>query len=83
VEEKMPVNEVGDNQADAAAATASAAPAPQCPNSSAGQSGKYMCLRCCWRWSPRRGFPDPPERLCTLPLGLLEFASTERTSEPP
>jgi hypothetical protein len=27
---------------------------------SAGQSGKYFCLRCGWRWSPRRGSPDPP-----------------------
>lgn len=27
---------------------------------SAGQSGKYLCLRCGWRWSPRRGSPDPP-----------------------
>ena len=28
---------------------------------SAGQSGKYLCLRCGWRWSPRRGSPDPPK----------------------
>jgi hypothetical protein len=27
---------------------------------SAGQSGKYLCKRCGWRWSPRRGSPDPP-----------------------
>jgi hypothetical protein len=26
----------------------------------AGQSGKYLCLRCGWRWSPRCGSPDPP-----------------------
>jgi hypothetical protein len=28
-----------------------------------GQSGKYLCLRCGWHWSPRRGCPDPP-RAC-------------------
>ncbi|MGA8492536.1 MAG: hypothetical protein WB711_19070 [Terriglobales bacterium] len=27
---------------------------------SAGQSAKYLCLRCGWHWSPRRGCPDPP-----------------------
>jgi len=26
----------------------------------AGQYGKYLCLRCGWRWSPQRGSPDPP-----------------------
>jgi hypothetical protein len=25
-----------------------------------GRSGRYLCLRCGWRWSPRPGFPDPP-----------------------
>jgi len=30
---------------------------PQC---NAGQSGKYLCLRCGWRWSPRHGSADPP-----------------------
>jgi hypothetical protein len=24
------------------------------------RSGKYLCLRCGWRWSPRSGCPDPP-----------------------
>ena len=38
----------------------SAVPAKQRPSVSAGQSGKYLCLRCGWRWSPRRGSPDPP-----------------------
>jgi hypothetical protein len=28
---------------------------------SAGQSGRYLCLPCGWRWSPRRGSPDPPK----------------------
>jgi hypothetical protein len=30
------------------------------PQRIAGQSGKYLCLRCGWRWSPRSGSPDPP-----------------------
>jgi hypothetical protein len=41
-------------------AAVSAVPATQRPQCSAGQSGKYLCLRCGWRWSPRRGSPDPP-----------------------
>jgi len=38
----------------------SAVPATEHRQRSAGQSGKYLCLRCGWRWSPRRGSPDPP-----------------------
>jgi len=41
-------------------AMASAPTATQRPRRSDGQSGKYLCLRCGWRWSPRRGSPDPP-----------------------
>jgi len=41
-------------------AMASVPPATQHPQRSAGQSGRYLCLRCGWRWSPRRGSPDPP-----------------------
>jgi hypothetical protein len=41
-------------------AITSALPATQRSQPSAGQSGKYLCLRCGWRWCPRRGSPDPP-----------------------
>ncbi len=37
-----------------------AVPATQPHQDGAGQSGKYLCLRCGWRWSPRLGAPDPP-----------------------
>jgi len=35
--------------------------AKQCSQFSAGESPKYLCLRCGWRWSPRLGSPDPPK----------------------
>jgi hypothetical protein len=47
-------------QLEPAEAVASPVVAPRRPQFSAGQSGKYLCLRCGWRWSPRRGSPDPP-----------------------
>jgi hypothetical protein len=30
---------------------------------SAGNVGKYTCMRCGWRWTPRLNAPDPP-RAC-------------------
>jgi hypothetical protein len=33
------------------------------PNHSAGNVGKYTCMRCGWRWTPRPSSPDPP-RAC-------------------
>jgi len=35
-------------------------PTRQPPLDDSERSGKYLCLRCCWRWSARPGFPDPP-----------------------
>jgi hypothetical protein len=33
------------------------------PNHSAGNVGKYTCVRCGWNWTPRSNSPDPP-RAC-------------------
>jgi hypothetical protein len=48
------------NQLESTDGVASAPPATERSQCSAGQSGKYLCLRCGWRWSPRCGSPDPP-----------------------
>jgi hypothetical protein len=60
--DKIRMNELVESgtQLESTDAVASAPPATQRPQCSAGQSGKYLCLRCGWRWSPRRGSPDPP-----------------------
>jgi len=33
------------------------------PKFAAGKLDKYTCTRCGWKWTPRRGCPDPP-RAC-------------------
>jgi hypothetical protein len=35
-------------------------PKAERPQGGAERSGKYLCLRCGWRWSSRAGLPDPP-----------------------
>jgi hypothetical protein len=56
----MPMNDSGESGEQPEPTDAVAPPATKCPQRRAGQSGKYLCLRCGWRWTPRRGSPDPP-----------------------
>jgi hypothetical protein len=60
----------------------SAFPTTQVHQGGTGQSGKYLCLRCGWRWSPA-GFPDPRPCRCRTSTGTCHpRARANRPDDP-